>query len=112
MEPTLTKHIELRDNRDGQPRAFIAGTRVRVQDVYVDSEIHGKSPDEIVASLPHLSLAQVHAALSYYFDHRQDILDEVREDERLVAEARAAIGPGPLERKLQDMGGQDDAVSS
>ncbi len=112
MEPTLTKHIELHDNRDGQPRAFIAGTRVRVQDIYVESEIHGRSPDEIVAALPHLSMAQVHAALSYCFEHRQEILDEVRQDERLAAEARAAIGPGPLERKLQDTGGEDDAVSS
>ena len=31
MIQTVATHIELRPNRDGQPRAFIAGTRVRVQ---------------------------------------------------------------------------------
>ena len=45
-QPVDHKHVEFRPNRQGQHRAYIAGTRVRVQDVYVDSEIHGKSPDE------------------------------------------------------------------
>ena len=95
-----TSHIELRPNRAGRPRAFIAGTRVRVQDIYALAEIQGRTPDEIVRALPHLTLGQVHAALSYYFDHRQQILDEIREDEQLVAKVRAAAGPGPLEAKL------------
>ena len=54
MDHTLTQHIEIRKDRAGQDRAYIAGTRVRVQDIYVDSEVLGKSPDEIVAALPHL----------------------------------------------------------
>jgi uncharacterized protein (DUF433 family) len=111
MSRTLTQHIEIRQNRDGQDRAFIVGTRVRVQDIYVDSEVHGKSPEEIVADLPHLSLAQVHAALSYYFDHRDEILHELREDEAFVALMKRQTGPGPLELKLRDAG-TGDAVSS
>ena len=50
MDRTLIQHIEIRKNRAGQDRAFVAGSRVRVQDTYVDSEVLGKSPDEIVAS--------------------------------------------------------------
>lgn len=93
--------IELRLNRDGQPRAYLAGTRVRVQDIYVMSEVHGQTPDEIVRSLPHLSLAQVHAALAYFFQHTGEILQELREDEDMVQQFRAMTGPGPVERKLQ-----------
>jgi uncharacterized protein (DUF433 family) len=55
----------------GKPR--IAGHRIRVQDIVVLHEYRGLSPDEIVATYPSLNLAQVYAALSYYFDHHQDI---------------------------------------
>ena len=88
MSQLVATHIELRLNRDGQPRAFIAGTRVRVQDIYAQAEIHGRTPEEIVEGLPHLSLGQVHAALSYLFDHRAEILNELHEDLVFVNELR------------------------
>ena len=111
MQRTLIQHIEIRKNRAGQDRAFIVGTRVRVQDIYVDSEVLGKSPEQIVAALPHLTLAQVHAALAYYFDHREEILDELRQDEQFVAVMKERTGPGPLDTKLRDAG-IGDAISS
>jgi uncharacterized protein (DUF433 family) len=111
-QPVNQKHIELRTNRDGRLRAYVTGTRVRVQDVYVDSEIRGKTPDEIVVSLPHLSLAQVHAALAYSFDNRDAILAELREDGISLAEIKAKTGSGPLERMRKGTGGHGDSVSS
>ena len=102
MGNTIVPHIELRENRQGQLRAFIDGTRVRVQDVYFLAEVDGKTPDEVVTALPHLTLGQVHAALSYYFDHREEILDQIRQDEAFVTEMRATLGPGPLERKRME----------
>jgi uncharacterized protein (DUF433 family) len=88
MSQVVAPHIEIRRNRDGQPRAFIAGTRVRVQDIYALAEVQGKSPDDIVHALPHLTLAQVHAALAYYLDHRENILREMREDGEYVRRQR------------------------
>jgi uncharacterized protein (DUF433 family) len=105
-------HIEVRPNRAGNPRAYIAGTRVRVQDIYVDSEVYGMTPDEIAAGYPQLTLAQVHAALAHYFDHREEIQGEVREDRDLVQELKAKSGPGPLERKIKGSEAQRDSVSS
>lgn len=107
METKLNPYIEIRRNREGRDRAFIVGTRVRVQDVYVDSQIHGKSPEEIVTSLPHLTLSQVHAALAYYYDHREAILDEMRQDKELVTILKKQMGPGPLESKLRGAGVED-----
>ena len=95
--------IELRPNRSGQQRAFLAGTRVRVLDVYALSEIHGKSPDEIVEALPDLTLAQVHSALAYYFDHRADILQQLREEHETAANVRQSLGEGPLAAKLSSL---------
>jgi uncharacterized protein (DUF433 family) len=92
------EYIEIRKNRDGQDRAYIAGTRVRVQDIYAYWQVQGLKPDQIVDQLPHLTLAQVYAALAYYFDHRVEILDEIRQDQEFVALMRARTGPGPLEQ--------------
>jgi uncharacterized protein (DUF433 family) len=111
MSTQIATHIEVRRNRDGQDRAYISGTRVRVQDVYAYAELQGMSPDEIVQQLPHLSLGQVHAALSYFFDHREQILNELREDEQFVDSIRARTGPGPLEQFLNG-NGANDAVPS
>jgi len=99
MIPTVATHIELRANRDGNPRAYIAGTRVRVQDIFAQAEIHGRTADEIVEGLPHLTLGQVHAALSYLHDHRGEILQEMREDEALTNVLRASSGPSLLGRR-------------
>jgi uncharacterized protein (DUF433 family) len=106
------QHIELRTNRSGQPRAYIAGTRVRVQDIYAMAELQGLAPDQIVAALPHLTLAQVHTALAYYFDHREAIVEEVRQDQEFVHHFRTMTGPGPLESKLQRKERDGDSVSS
>ncbi|MGE0756764.1 MAG: DUF433 domain-containing protein [Pirellulaceae bacterium] len=94
MNRTVATHIELRQNREGKPRAFIAGTRVRVQDIYAQAEVQGHTPEEIVDGLPHLTLGQVHAALSYLYDHREQILNELREDEAFVAEIRKQLQAG------------------
>ena len=111
METEVATHIEIRKNRADLDRAFIAGTRTRVQDVYALSEIRGLAPDQIVEQLPHLTLGQVHAALAYYFDHREQILNELREDDEFVRALRQQTGPGPLEQRLSTING-DDAVSS
>jgi uncharacterized protein (DUF433 family) len=112
MSQAAATHIELRPNRDGQLRAFIAGTRVRVQDIYALAEVQAASADEIVQALPHLTLGQVHAALSYYFDHRDEIMQEMREDDEYVRRSRAANGPGPLQRRLDAKLKKSDSVSS
>jgi len=105
MIQAVATHIELRPNRDGQPRAFIEGTRVRVQDIYAQAEIHGRSAEEIVEGLPHLTLGQVHAALSYLHDHREEILCEMREDQAFVEQLRAKSGPSLLEKNRAKLAG-------
>jgi Protein of unknown function (DUF433) len=76
------------------------------------SELQGLTPDEIVRSLPHLTLGQVHAALAYYFDHRDDILTEVRQEQALASKYREMLGSGPLESKLKATDAARDPISS
>ncbi len=71
-------------------RARIDGHRIRVQDVAIDYERLGMSPEEICQQHPGLSLAQVHSALAYYFDHREEIIAEIESDR--AAEDRCRAG--------------------
>jgi uncharacterized protein (DUF433 family) len=75
----LTSHIEVRPGVLGD-RAYVAGHRVRVQDIVLWNE-EGLSPDEIVSRVPTISLADVHAALAYYYDHREEIDRQIRDDD-------------------------------
>jgi uncharacterized protein (DUF433 family) len=54
---------------------IIGGTRMRVIDIAIEYDRLGHSPDHIVDLHPHLSLEQVHDALSYYYENR-DALDQ------------------------------------
>lgn len=87
MDQVITKHIESSpDLSSGRPR--IAGTRLRVQDIVACHEFQGMTPDEIVAGYPHITLADVHAALAYYHDHRDEIRSHMKQDEAFVARFR------------------------
>jgi uncharacterized protein (DUF433 family) len=61
----------------GSPR--IDGTRVTVRAVVARVLQQGESPEEF-ASAYSVTLAQVYAALSYYYDHRGEIDHEITEN--------------------------------
>lgn len=98
MEPIHEKsHIECTPGVcGGKPR--IAGHRIRVQDIYVCHEVKGLSPDEIIQAYPAITLADVHAALTYYWDHREEIQRQMKEDEEFVESLRSKSGPGLIEQ--------------
>ena len=58
------------DVRGGRPR--VAGTGVTVRRI-VGWYKQGLTPEEIATEVPHLSLAQVYAALTYYHANREEI---------------------------------------
>jgi len=73
----------------GQPR--IAGTRINVQQIALEYTRLGWSPDQICDAHPLLTLAQVHAAISYYYDHQADIDRSIREDRAFAEQLRAEL---------------------
>ena len=54
----------------------------------------GWSAEEIARQYPYLTLAEVHAAMTYYFDHREEIEDELVAEYREVEE-RKRMHPTP-----------------
>jgi uncharacterized protein (DUF433 family) len=100
MVDVIREHIEIVDGAGG-PKARIAGHRIRVQDIAVLHEKFGLTADEIVEELPTITLADVHAALAYYWDHREEIEAAIVEEQTFVEQLRRAEGPGPLARKIR-----------
>ena len=79
--------------------AHIAGHRVRVLDIAIWHEHLGWSPDEIVSQVPSISLADVHAALAYYYDHREEIQQEIQSEREMADEVRCDT-PSAVRAKL------------
>ncbi len=73
----------------GQPR--IDGTRIKVQHIALEYERLGWTADQICDAHPGLTLAQIHAAISYYYDHREEIDDSIRKDEKFADQLREEL---------------------
>ena len=71
--------------RGGRP--CIAGTGFRVTDVVMAQRFHNMTPDEIATGYA-VPLAGVHAALAYYYEHRDEIDADIREQIERGEEAR------------------------
>ena len=93
----LDRHIEITPGiSGGEPR--ISGHRITVRNIAIWHERMGKSADEICAEYD-LTLAEVYAALAFYFDHREDIDRAIEEDRDLIIKLRQKT-PSLLEVKL------------
>ena len=100
-----TEHIEITPGVcGGKPR--IAGSRVRVQDIYAYHVHHGWSPEQLAQEFPTVSLADVYAALAYYHDHREQIERDYGED-TAFGERMRSQSTTPLARKLRGDRGTD-----
>ena len=100
MPDVLTQHITKTPGLCGG-RACIAGHRIRVTDIVVWHERRGYSPDEIVDMFPGIALADVYAALTYYFDNRQEIEDEFRAADEWAERLKASV-PSKIPTELKE----------
>jgi uncharacterized protein (DUF433 family) len=98
MSSVSTEHIAKTPAVCGG-RACIAGHRIRVMDIAVLYEKRGLAPEEIAHQYPGITLADVHAAVAYFLDHRQEIEEEFRQDED-AARRLLARRPSKVQAKL------------
>ncbi len=109
MEFTLSTHIRRSPEICGG-KPCVAGTRIRVWDVHVWHDLKGQTPEEIVATFPQLSVADVHASLAYYHDNREILEMQNQQAEERVRAMRSA-SPSKLPSD-QSTGPGDAQVSS
>jgi uncharacterized protein (DUF433 family) len=108
--PVISEHIVTTPGVcGGKPR--IAGHRITVQNIVIWHERGGLTPDEIVAEHPGVTLADVHAALAYFWDHAEEIRAQIRAGEEFAEQLRGQ-SPSLVEEKLRQRSASGDSVSS
>lgn len=78
--------ITLREICNGSP--VIRGTRTRVIDIAIEYDRIGYTPDQIVDAHPHLDLVKVHNALSYYYENRERLDEEITSRRKRILELK------------------------
>lgn len=100
MTSTIHQYIEITpDVRGGRPR--IAGRRITVADIVI-LYLRMERSIETIAQEYELSLAAVHAAMAYYYDHQSEIDQGIAESEAFAEELHQNY-PSPLQQKLAEM---------
>ena len=99
--PAPTTHIQL----DDLGVAWIDQTNVKVIEVILDKLAHGLSAEEIyLEHYKHLSLAQIHTAFSYYYDHQNEIDVEIDRQMQNVDSLRNQAGESPFVPRMKALG--------
>jgi uncharacterized protein (DUF433 family) len=97
MSTVAFPHIEL--SADGTP--MLEGTTTKVVEVVLDRLAHHWDAEEIQRQHPHLSLSQIYAALTYYYDHQAEIDQDISRRLARVDRLRVELGADSLPEKLQ-----------
>jgi uncharacterized protein (DUF433 family) len=94
-------HIE---SPPGEPARLRRLPRIRVAQIVMDHLAHGWSVEEICRQHPHLTPAEAHAAMVYYFDHREQVEDEIRQEWEQVQGERDQTSPSPFYVRMKSKG--------
>src|SRR5438045_9502837 len=100
MTTATSSHIVL----DDQGRAWISGTTCKVREIVVKKLAHDWEADDIRRELPQLSLAQIHAALAYYYDHQAELDAEIARELTEVEAMALAAGASPFASRMRLLG--------
>ena len=101
MSVVTTSHIWL----DDRNVAWIDQTNIKVIEVALERLAHGSSVEEIVEQHKGLmSLAQVHSALAYYYDHELEFNSEIEAQLTRAAQQRSETLSSPGRTKLRQLG--------
>ena len=99
MATGLTTQIEV----DATGVAWIVGANTKVREVVLDKLAYGWSAEEMHFQHPHLSMAQIHAALAYYYENQDQLDAEIRRNLEEVDQISGQSAPSALRSKLQSL---------
>jgi uncharacterized protein (DUF433 family) len=97
---TSYKHIIL--NEENVP--IIAGTTMKVVELVLDSKAYGWSPEELHFQHPYLTLGQIYSALAYYWDHQEELDQDIERRLQFVEQVQQTMKPSPLKARLKAKG--------
>jgi uncharacterized protein (DUF433 family) len=96
MTATAYRYIEL----DTSGIAYVAGTQTKVVEIVLEHLAYNWNAEEIHRQHPHLTLSQVYSALAYFYDHQQQIEEDIERRRARADSIFEQLGPSPLTAKL------------
>ena len=97
LTQTAYEHIAI----DGSNVPFIKSTTMKVVELVQEHIAHGWSAEELHFQHPHLSLGQIHSALAYYWDHKDELDRDMTYRRERVKEMRRAAPISPLVARIK-----------
>ena len=88
---------------DAQGVGWVSGTKTKVVEIVLDKIACGWSPEEIHFQHPHLSLAQIHGALTWYYENQAGIDAEVRNRMDSARVLAGQVSDPEFRRKLANL---------
>ena len=98
MTPILETHIFL----DDKGTAWVKRPGVSVKQVVESLQQLNYRPEEVVRHFPYLMLSEVHAVLSFYYDHRSEIDEAIRKGHEFVEHVRAETPESPATKRMRE----------
>jgi hypothetical protein len=74
---------------------------MKVIELVLEQEAYGWSAEELHFQHPYLSLGQIHSALAYYWDHKDELDQDIARRRALVEELQRKTPTSPLITKLK-----------
>ncbi len=97
---TRYEHVGL--NKEQVP--VILGSTMKVVELVLAHLAYGWSPEELHFQFPHLTMGQIYSALAFYWDHREELDEDIENRLSSVDQYRSSFGESPLVAKLKDKG--------
>jgi uncharacterized protein (DUF433 family) len=89
---------------DDKGTPWVAGTSFKVKDIVEDKKANGWTPEEIQHQHPgQLTLAQIHAALAFYYDNMEEIDKAIEAELQYVENLRLAQTNSAINQKLKSI---------
>ncbi len=89
---------------NGSPARLENHPRTRVAMIVMDYLARGLGPEDMVRHYPYLKLAEVHAAMAYYHDHREELDAEIQAELDHLEKDSGANSRSPIWLKLKAKG--------
>jgi uncharacterized protein (DUF433 family) len=98
MSTTSYPYVEMIDGR-----AWIEGKKVRVTEIVLDWLAYHWDAEQIRRQHSYLSMAEIHAAFVYYYDHKEGLDREIAEEVEKVDRIRTETEDVNLQTRLQSL---------
>jgi hypothetical protein len=77
---------------------------MKVVELVLDHKAYGWSPEELHFQHPHLTLGQIYSALAYYWDHQEELDQDIERRLQRVDQIQQGLKQTPLEARLKAKG--------